>query len=228
MKKVLLMLLLVVSITGYSQDFEKGKELFQINCAGCHNMEKRVLGPALENTIEAQGRDWTSKWISNNTQLRESGDAHALEIFKEYNGTIMPAFDYLKPEELNAILDYMEGFKKDKEAKAPVAAPTTDGGSVEKTEEGGNTSPFLKIFVVITLALLIVSAILVITTLRLLQSHYAKVKVANNQLVKKLKLNEDQLNAEVDSIFKEEVDKQVKEKVKSLRGDIDERLKDFK
>lgn len=227
MKKVLLMLLLVISTTTYSQEFEKGKELFQINCAGCHNMEKRVLGPALENTIEIQGRDWTSKWILNNTQLRESGDAHANEVFKEYNGTIMPAFDYLPAEDLNAILDYMEGFKKNKVAEAPVASPTTDGGD-QKSADSGGVSPFMKIFIVITLALLGVTTVLVITTLRLLQSHYAKVKVKNNQLIKKLNIDTEELNAEVDSIFKKEVDKQVKEKVKSLKGDIDERLKDFK
>lgn len=228
MKKVLLMLLLVISTTTYSQEFEKGKELFQVNCAGCHNMEKRLVGPALQDVVEVQGREWVGKWVSNSAQLIATGDAHATEVFAEYNQMAMPAFDYLKPEELNAIVDYMEGFKKNKVAETPVATPTTDGGDEQKSEDTGGVSPFMKIFIVITLALLAVTTILVITTLRLLQSHYAKVKVTNNQLVKKLKLDTDELNAEVDFIFKKEVDKQVKEKVKSLKGDIDDRLKDFK
>lgn len=222
------MLLLVISTTTYSQEFEKGKELFQINCAGCHNMEKRLVGPALQDVVETQGRDWVTKWVTNNTTLIATGDAHANEVYKEYNQAAMPAFDYLKPEELNAIVDYMEGFKKNKVAEAPVVAPTTDSGESIGEDSGNGVSPFMKIFIVITLALLAVTTILVITTLRLLQSHYAKVKVVNNQLVKKLKLDTDELNAEVDFLFKKEVDKQVKEKVKSLKGDIDERLKDFK
>lgn len=223
------MLLLVISTTTYSQEFEKGKELFQINCAGCHNMEKRVLGPALENTIEMQGREWTSKWIVNNTQLRESGDAHANEVFKEYNGTIMPAFDYLKPEELNALLDYMEGFKKNKQAEAPAAAPTTDGGSVEKTENSNVGFPVeVKIFILITLVLLIVAAILIVTSMRLLDSHYAKIKVTNHQLIKKMNMDSNELSAQVDKIFEKEVSKRVNEKVKTLRGHIDDKLKNFK
>ena len=231
MKKVLMLLLFGISTTAYSQEFEKGKELFQTNCAGCHNMEQRVVGPALQDVIATQGRDWTSKWISNSGELIQSGDAHANEVFNEYNKMAMPAFNYLKPEELNAILDYMEGFKKDKETKAAAAAPAApaggDGG-VAPTSDGGGLPIYMWIFIIVTLAILVVATIIIITSLRLLDSYFAKLKVTNSELMKKLNLDTPELNQHVDKIFKAEVDKQVKEKVKSLRGDIDERLKDFK
>lgn len=230
MKKFLLLLLVSIPTIMYSQEFEKGKELFQINCAGCHNMEKRVLGPALENTIELQGRDWASKWISNNEELRKSGDAHANEVYNEYNQTLMPAFDYLKPEELNAILDYMEGFKKDKESKTAVVVPaaSTDGGEQPATQSKNGIPVYLWIFIIITLAVLVVSAVIIITSLRLLDSHFAKIKVTNLQLMKKLDLDTPEVNTQVEKIFDKEVDKRVNEKVKTLRNDIDDKLKNFK
>ena len=57
--------------TGYSaQDYEAGKQLFKNNCASCHNMEKRVVGPALKNVVKNQGEEWTTSWIVNNNKLR--------------------------------------------------------------------------------------------------------------------------------------------------------------
>lgn len=229
MKKILMLLLFGVSTTSYSQEFEKGKEIFTTNCAGCHNMEERVVGPALQDVIATQGRDWASKWISNSGELIKSGDAHANEVYEEYNKMAMPAFNYLKPEELNAILDYMEGFKADKEAKAAVAAPTPAAGGEQPTTETNNgISIYLWIFIIITMVVLVFATIIIITSLRLLNSYFAKLKVTNSELMKKLNLDTPELNEHVDKIFKEEVDKQVKEKVKSLKGDINERLKDFK
>ena len=78
--------------TGYSaQDYEAGKQLFRNNCASCHNMEKKVVGPALKNVVKNQGEEWTTAWIKNNQALRDAGDKHANDIFKEYNGMAMPA-----------------------------------------------------------------------------------------------------------------------------------------
>lgn len=230
MKQVLVMLALMVSTISYSQEFEKGKEIFGINCAGCHNMEKRVLGPALENTIETQGREWTSKWIVNNAKLRESGDAHANDVYNEYNQQVMPAFDYLKPEELSALLDYMEGFKKDKEAKAAVAAPVpTEGGVQPTTGGGGSTIPtYLWIIIVVVLAILLLAAITIVTSLKLLDSYFAKITMTNSHLIKKMNLDSTQVNANVEKIFENEVEKRVKDKVKTLRDGIDDNLKNFK
>lgn len=230
MKKMLLLLALsVVSTIGYSQEFEKGKEIFTTNCAGCHNMEQRVVGPALQDVIEAQGRDWTSKWISNSGELIQSGDAHANDVFNEYNKMAMPAFNYLKPEELNAILDYMEGFKKDKEAKAAAAAPTaTAGGEATTTSDGGGLPIYLWIFLILTLALLVAAGFVVVISIRLIASHVTKVRVINQQLMKKLNIDDSEVNKSVDKLFDEEVSKRVKEKVKTLKSGIDDNLKNFK
>jgi mono/diheme cytochrome c family protein len=229
MKKLLFALLVSIPILTYSQEFEKGKEIFTTNCAGCHNMEQRVVGPALQDVIATQGRDWASKWISNNGELIKSGDAHANAVYEEYNKMAMPAFNYLKPEELNSLLDYLEGFKKDKEAKVAVAAPAAVAGGTTETKEGGTGLPiYMWILIILTLVILVVSAIIIITSLRLLDSHFAKIKVTNLELMKKLDLDTPEINSQVGKIFDKEVTKRVNEKVKTLRSDIDDKLKNFK
>lgn len=124
MKKLIFLLLVGIPTITYSQEIPSGKALFATNCGSCHNMENKVVGPALKNTIELQGREWTSKWIVNSAELIASGDAHANEVFNEYQQMPMPAFNYLKTEELNAILDYMEGYNKEKSTKVTESAPS--------------------------------------------------------------------------------------------------------
>jgi cytochrome c2 len=206
----------------YSQEFEKGKELFQSNCAGCHNMEKQVVGPALENVIELQGRDWASKWISNSTELIQSGDAHANEVYNQFNKMAMPAFSYLQPEELSSILDYMEGYKKDKEAKVALAAPTTP------IENSSGIPTHIWVLFILTLVLIVIATVIIIISLRLLNTHIAKIKVTNLQLMKKLDLDSSEINLEVEKIFDKEVSKRVNEKIETLKIEINDKLKSFK
>ena len=59
--KKLFLLLLIFTTSISAQDYDNGKQLFRNNCAACHNMEKRVVGPALKNTVKNQGEDWTKK-----------------------------------------------------------------------------------------------------------------------------------------------------------------------
>ena len=51
MKKILILSL--IFCTGISaQDYEAGKKLFKNNCASCHHMEKKAVGPPLKNVVK--------------------------------------------------------------------------------------------------------------------------------------------------------------------------------
>ena len=81
MKKILLLLVvLLYSVTAFGQDFARGKELFKQNCAACHKMDRKLVGPPLQNVVAEQGRVWTKEWIYNSQALIKSGDSHAVEI----------------------------------------------------------------------------------------------------------------------------------------------------
>jgi len=230
MKNVLLLLILSVSISTYSQDLEKGKAVFTTNCAGCHNMEKAVVGPALQDVVEAQGRDWTRKWIVNSQELISSGDAHANDVYNQYNKQAMPAFSYLPKEDLESLLDYMEGYKADKAAKAAAAPPPTEGGTTDSgnTTKGGGLPFYLWIFLILTLVLLVATGFIVTITVRLLAKQNTKVMVVNKQLLKKLKISNEEINDSVNKLFDDEVENRLKQKIESLKGDLNDRLKNFK
>ncbi len=85
---------------------ENGKTLFNANCASCHKLDKKAIGPALGDVTERRSVEWLQKWIVNNAELRASGDAEALEVFNEYNGSIMPAFPGLSESDVMDILAY--------------------------------------------------------------------------------------------------------------------------
>ena len=136
MKKLLLLpLIFTTSIS--AQDYDNGKQLFRNNCASCHNMEKKVVGPALKNVVKNQGEDWTKSWIKNNQALRDAGDKHANEIFKEYNGMAMPAYEHLGDNAIDDIVVYLAQYSDKKaEARANQPAPVTNNQPVVVQSKG--------------------------------------------------------------------------------------------
>lgn len=147
-------LVLSVSTTVKAADPGKGKALFQQNCASCHNVHKRVTGPALK---DVEGR-WSDKkllhqWIHNSASVLASGDQYANTLYNEYNKQAMPAFPSFTDEDIDNILAYIgqEGAKEPGGAgKTAVAA----GGA----EESGEDNSLL--FGIITLILAVVALIL--------------------------------------------------------------------
>lgn len=125
-----LSLFLVLSLSGFSQD---GKKLFKANCAACHKIDKKLVGPALAGVEDRwENRDNLVSWISNSGQyLKDNpGDSYAQDLFKSFNGTQMPAVA-ISREEIDAILAYIATPPAEPVAAAPVAqvadsAPTED------------------------------------------------------------------------------------------------------
>ena len=109
---VLLSLFVLSPIHAQEADPIKGKALFNANCAACHQLDKKMTGPALryvENRLyeeEGLDRDWLNAWIRNSASLIKSGDAYANKIYTEYNGAAMTAFPQLSDQDISNILAY--------------------------------------------------------------------------------------------------------------------------
>lgn len=119
--QALLSILLVVSTFFASAqevegDVALGKSIFKSKCAACHKLGKKSIGPALAGVTERRTREWLQKWISNNIEFRASGDADAIAIFEEYNGSLMTPFPGLSEEDIDNVLAYT--------AAAPLIPPT--------------------------------------------------------------------------------------------------------
>ncbi len=101
-----------------------GEALFKAKCQSCHQLDRRTTGPALAGVTERRELDWLIKWIRNNNELRQSGDADAIAIYNEYNGTAMNVFADLSDDQIKSILMYTEN--------GPLAV-VNDGGPTEPT-----------------------------------------------------------------------------------------------
>jgi len=104
-----------------------GKSLFNANCAACHQLDKKMTGPALRNLEkrlgDEQGLDkaWIYAWIRNSAGIIKSGDAYANKVYNEYGGAAMTAFPQLSDGDIDNILAYTAEVK----AEAPAAAGTS-------------------------------------------------------------------------------------------------------
>ena len=109
---VLFSLFVLSTLHAQEADPIKGKALFNSNCAACHQLDKKMTGPALryvENRLyeeEGLDRNWLNAWIRNSASLIKSGDAYANKIYTEYNGAAMTAFPQLSDQDISNILAY--------------------------------------------------------------------------------------------------------------------------
>ena len=95
----------------YSQDdpiIKEGKKLFNANCAACHKLKKRSIGPALKGVTEKYDKEWLYSWIKNSSAMIKDGDAQAVAIYEEYNKSVMNNFPQLSNQDIDNILAYTD------------------------------------------------------------------------------------------------------------------------
>ncbi len=116
--------LIFTSLLSFAQqgDYPNGKKLFNANCAACHRLDKKLIGPALSNVTEIRSLAWLKLWIKDNNTLRASGDADAKAIFEEFKGMPMTPFPQLSDQDIVDILEYTKG-------KPKVTASTVQKGN---------------------------------------------------------------------------------------------------
>ncbi|MBD3749800.1 MAG: c-type cytochrome [Sphingobacteriales bacterium] len=144
-------------------DPKAGDALFQANCASCHKLNQRLVGPPLMGVTEKRSNEWLHKWISNSPAFIATGEKDAVAIYNEYNQAGMPPFPQFSDADIDNILAYIktEGDKLAAAAKQPAAggSATTDGG-VGATEDGGISD-----FMLVGLVAVVIIAFLVILVL---------------------------------------------------------------
>ena len=166
LKRILLVTLLLPSL-GISQeeDVQAGKALFNANCAACHQLNRKAVGPALRGVTEKYDREWLYKWIKNGTQMIKDGDPQAVAIWEEYNRAVMTNYPQFSNEQIDNILAYTNYTPP-----APAAAVTT---SAETVSQGSDIS------VNIILAITIVIFTILIVMLFLVQRTLIKIAKAS-------------------------------------------------
>ena len=150
---ILSILLLTTSINN-KVSAQDGKSLFSQNCASCHAINKKLVGPALAGVEDR----WPDKaklhsWIKNNAAFLKTGDPYANNLYNEYGKTAMNIFTQLSDKDIDAILGYISTA-----AKASTAAPTVAAGdpNAAKGEESDNSL----LFGILTLVLAVIALVL--------------------------------------------------------------------
>lgn len=131
---VALFLTMATVLSSFAQEAEakgdavQGKSLFNANCAACHTLDKRLVGPPLSGVAEKRSREWLQKWIRNSADLIKSGNKDAIAIYEEYNKIPMTPFPQLSDQEIDDILAYTSApvvQEEDAVQEEEVAAPVS-------------------------------------------------------------------------------------------------------
>jgi len=113
-----------LNLSAQDVDVANGEKLFKTNCAACHKLDKKLVGPALQGISEKRDQDWLIKWIKDSPALIASGDKLAIQVFEEHNKVPMTPNPHLSDQDIIDILAYTDG--------KPAA---TDVAQVTKTDE---------------------------------------------------------------------------------------------
>ena len=98
-------------LSGEEAHAQDGKNLFQTNCAQCHNPIKVITGPALKGvTSRVTDSTLLHAWIHNNTKVLVSGNLYFNNLYNQYGRAPMNVFPNLSDAEIDAILRYVETY----------------------------------------------------------------------------------------------------------------------
>ena len=104
----LLFVLLSQVLFAQNPDPVIGKKLFNANCAACHKVNKKAVGPALKGVSAKYEKEWLYSWIKNSSAMIKAGDEQAVAIWEEYNKSAMNAFPQLSTVDIDNIIAYTD------------------------------------------------------------------------------------------------------------------------
>lgn len=147
----------VVDLAG---DPAAGRQLFNSNCAACHQLDRKAIGPALRGMAQRYEKEWLYSWIRNSQALVQAGDPIAVALFNEYNGSVMQAFPQLTDKDLDDLVAYTS------QPKAEPVAATTDGGPTTSGSEGGISNTLVLGLLIVVMLMLVIMLFMVSNVLK--------------------------------------------------------------
>ena len=159
---LVLLFISFTTLSGFAQeaDVQAGKKLFNANCASCHKLNKKAVGPALKGVSAKYDREWLYSWIKNSSAMIKEGDAQAVAIWEEYNKVAMNAFPMFSNADIDNILAYT-----DYTPPAPVATAATQSTATAASGSGASNDLILAALTLVFL-ILVVMLFLVQKTLK--------------------------------------------------------------
>lgn len=91
----------------------EGKKLFESNCAACHYVDRKLIGPALLGVNERRELSWLLKFIRNSQSMIRAGEPTAKKLYEDNQRLVMSSFEHLSDNEIKQILKYIEEYQTD-------------------------------------------------------------------------------------------------------------------
>jgi cytochrome c551/c552 len=104
----LLLLIFSVTLAQAAPPVEEGETIFTTRCAGCHNINKQVVGPALAGIDQRRSMEWIINFVHSSQTLVKKGDKEATALFKEFNGIPMPDHKDLSDDNIKNVVAYIQ------------------------------------------------------------------------------------------------------------------------
>ena len=142
---------------------KNGESLFKGNCTVCHAIDEVIIGPALRDVHERRNQEWIYAFIKNSQKVIKSGDEYAVELYNQYNKTLMTSFDF-SDEELDAILTYIKD-ESSKEVQVLVADASQSTGDVQGGSSVASDNFYLSIGLNLFLLIIIIFVLFRFTNL---------------------------------------------------------------
>ena len=162
----------------------QGESLFNNNCTVCHAINQQVVGPALKNVHERRDLPWLISFIKNSQKVIQSGDDYAVNLYNEYNKTVMPSFAY-SDEEITSIVAYIKAESSQQTADTPPTGPP--GENPPPTDDpGGIPSGYLLailIGLVVILGLTLLVLVLIVTVLTKFLNQKTDLDEADREII---------------------------------------------
>ena len=149
-----------------------GEASFKANCSTCHRIWEVRIGPALNGVSERREVEWLIPWIRNSQAMIAAGDPIALELWEEYNQTVMTAYPSFSDDDILALLAYI----KAETAKGP---PVAEVAQEAGTAAGGGdsiSSSYLMAVIIILIVVLALAVVALLVAANTLVKHLREVK----------------------------------------------------
>jgi len=106
----------------------RGKEIFEKNCAICHKIsEEKLVGPGLKGVTGRHDKKWLKTFIPGSQDMIKAGDKAAVKLFNDNNKIPMPDHKFLTDSDLDQLISYIETYKPAEAKKVSVDIAKKDG-----------------------------------------------------------------------------------------------------
>lgn len=101
---------MIISSKTLSKDISiaDGKAIFSSRCAACHNVNMKLVGPALAGLDQRHSIEWIINFVHSSQTLVKKNDKDAVALFKEFNSMVMPDHPDLSTDQIKSVVEFVK------------------------------------------------------------------------------------------------------------------------